>query len=136
MTILLLESQATGGIMNTETYEDCGIPGIKKEELVADIEGIVADADDLLKDVTNATEEELAAARSRLRARLSEAMSKLAAVKETVGKKACCVAKNSCDYARDNPWKIAGAAIAGIVTAIVLIRCSCGCRGKCSYKPD
>lgn len=65
-----------------------------KDTLVRDFKGIVGKADDLLKDTTQSVSEELSATR------------------RAMSDKACSAANATQEYARGNPWKIAGVAAA------------------------
>ena len=110
--------------MNAEMPEGyVAAAGGDKYKFEADLKGVVADARDLLRNLANSTENELDAERSGFDAKLSEIMGRLADAKASVERKAHSVAEASSDYIRDNPWKIAGGALAGFVAAIVLSRC-------------
>jgi len=99
---------------------------------MTDLKGVVADTDDLLKEVGNFTTDEFAAARTRIEARLGQALSSLRVARIEAGNKASRVADASCDYVRDNPWKIIGVAAVGLITAFLVSRCSsrCGTDGE------
>ena len=113
--------------MNTELSANQGAVAIKKDKLVADLKGVVIDADDLLKEVANSTTEEFAAARAKIEAKLAETITTLRAAKTQATRSVCCAADASCEYVRENPWKIVGIAAVSVLTAIIVSRCSAKC---------
>ena len=91
--------------MTTELTTSPGSTAGTKETLVRDIKGIVGKADDLLKEAGHSVAGEFAATR------------------QVIAKNACRAANATDQYARDNPWKIAGlAAFAGLVIGALLSR--------------
>jgi len=110
--------------MLTEAYASGGSLDLKKDKLVADLKVVAADTNDLLNELGNCTAEEFVAARARIEHRLGDAISALRAARVDAARKVCSAANASCDYARDNPWKIVGIAAAGLMTTYLLSRCS------------
>lgn len=110
--------------MNIELLEDHGTLGIKKAKLVADLKEVVVDADDLLREVASLTSEELVAARARLETRMRQTIATFREARSHATQKFNCVADASCDYVRENPWKVFGVAAASLLTAVLLSRLS------------
>jgi ElaB/YqjD/DUF883 family membrane-anchored ribosome-binding protein len=76
-----------------------------KDTLTADFKRIVGKADHLLKDASHSVTDELAATR------------------HAISEKACSAANATHEYARGNPWKIAGmAAAAGVFIGALISR--------------
>ena len=116
--------------MNTELSANHGALGSKKDKLVDDLKVVVADADDLLREVANSTTEEFVAARARIEAKLGETIASLRVAKIQATRKVSCAADASCDYVRENPWKIIGVAAASLVAAVIVSRCSSKCSSR------
>ena len=116
--------------MNNELSANHGVLGSKKDKLVEDLKVVVADADDLLREVASSTTEEFVAARATIEAKLGETIASLRAAKNQATRKVCFAAEASCDYVRENPWKIIGVAAASLVTAIIVSRCSSRCSSR------
>ena len=110
--------------MSTEFFTTPSVLASKKDKLVADLKGVVADADDLLKEVANSTTEEFVAAREKIEAKLGDTIASLRSARIHATQKIHYAADASCDYVRDNPWKIVGVAAASLLTAIIVSRCN------------
>ncbi|GEM_PF-3798357 len=91
-----------------------------KEKLVMDLKGVVADVGDLLNDVTRSTAEEFAAGRQKIDVRLGKESSRLGNARIAVVEKASGAAEVIQEYLKENPAKIIGVVVAGIVIAFVL----------------
>ncbi len=98
--------------MNTKLTANPGAIAGWKDALVKDLRDVVGAADDLLKEVASSTSEEYAEARTKIEARLDEAKSRLDDARILVKRKACGAADATDKYARDNPWKLLGVAVA------------------------
>jgi ElaB/YqjD/DUF883 family membrane-anchored ribosome-binding protein len=109
--------------MATELLNNQSALGSKKDKLVTDLKGVVADADDLLKEVANSTTEEFVAAREKIEAKLSDTIASLRVARINATRNIHHAADASCDYVRDNPWKVIGIAAAGLAAALIVSRC-------------
>jgi ElaB/YqjD/DUF883 family membrane-anchored ribosome-binding protein len=88
-----------------------------------DLKGLVADGDDLLQELVRSTNEDFAVARARIERRLGDARARLDHARLVVGRKVGRAADSTVDYALENPWKIAGVAVATVlITAFVMSR--------------
>lgn len=83
-----------------------------KHKLVKEIRSVVDDADNLLKKATTSTAEGWDEARTQIGAKLSEARSRLDDARIAVTDNAKSVADSTHEYVADNPWKVAGLALA------------------------
>jgi len=91
--------------MTTEITTPPGTTESTKETLIRDFKGIVGKADHLLKDTTHSVAEEISATR------------------RAISDKACRATNATHEYARGNPWKIAGvAAVAGLFIGALISR--------------
>ena len=91
--------------MTTEITNSPGTIENAKDNLVRDLKGIVGKADHLLKDAGHSVAEEFSATR------------------HAMSEKACGAANATHEYARANPWKIAGiAAAAGAFIGALISR--------------
>lgn len=94
-----------------------------KHKLVTDIGRVVDDADHLLKKVTTSTAEGWEAARTQVGAKLTEARSRLDDARIVVTDNARSMANSTHEYVEDNPWKVAGVALAvGLLIGVLARR--------------
>lgn len=110
--------------MSTNFFNNSSALGGKKDKLVADLKGVVVDADDLLQEVANSTTEEFVAAREKIEAKLGHTIASLRVARINATRNIRCAADASCDYVRDNPWKIIGVTAASLLAVIMVSRCN------------
>jgi ElaB/YqjD/DUF883 family membrane-anchored ribosome-binding protein len=109
--------------MNTELIAQQETVEGTKHKLVTDIGRVVDDADHLLKKVTTSTAEGWEAARTQVGAKLTEARSRLDDARIAVTDNARSVANSTHEYVEDNPWKVAGVALAvGLLIGVLASR--------------
>ncbi|WP_291995681.1 DUF883 family protein [Candidatus Accumulibacter sp. ACC003] len=109
--------------MNTELIAQKGTIESTKHKLVADIRSVAEDADHLLKKASTSTTEGWEAARTQIGAKLSEARSRLDDARIAVTDNARSAAGSTNEYAEDNPWKVAGLALAvGLLIGVLSSR--------------
>lgn len=109
--------------MNTELIAQQGTVGGTKHKLGTEIRSVVDDADNLLKEVTTSTAEGWEAACTQIGAKLTEARSRLEDARIAVTDNAKSVADSTHEYVEDNPWKIAGVALAvGLLIGVLVSR--------------
>lgn len=94
-----------------------------KHKLVTDIRSVVDDANNLLKKVNTSTAEGWEAARTQIGAKLTETRSRLDDARSAVADNAKAVANSAHEYVEDNPWKVAGLALAvGLLIGVLASR--------------
>jgi ElaB/YqjD/DUF883 family membrane-anchored ribosome-binding protein len=88
-----------------------------------DLKSLVADGDDLLQELVRSTNEDFAVASARIEKRLGDARARLDHARGVVGRQVGRVADSTVDYVLENPWQIAGVAVASaLITAFVMSR--------------
>jgi ElaB/YqjD/DUF883 family membrane-anchored ribosome-binding protein len=94
-----------------------------KHTLLKDIRSVVDDADQLLKKATTSTADGWEAARTQVGAKLTEVRSRLDDARIAVTDNAKSVADSTHEYVADNPWKVAGVALAvGLLIGVLASR--------------
>jgi len=82
------------------------------ERLIAQVKALAYDIEELLKATADQTGARIAAARARAEASLRQAQEDAAQAGREVGRHARIAARATDRYARDNPWQLAGIALA------------------------
>lgn len=98
-----------------------GIVAVRNEMLVKDLKRVVGDADELLQELVNAGTDEFDTVRTRVQARLGEVEEKLKDARREIVHKTRVAAERTQDYIQENPWKLAGAAVAAGLLAVLLL---------------
>lgn len=106
--------------MNTELDVSYGSIDGAKIKLVMDLKGVIADVGDLLNDVNRSTAEEFSAGRQKINVRLGKESSRLGNARIAVVEKANGATEVIQEYLKENPAKVIGVVVAGIVITFVL----------------
>jgi ElaB/YqjD/DUF883 family membrane-anchored ribosome-binding protein len=92
-----------------------------RNQMAKDIQVLVSDAEELLKSTAAYSGESVNAARVKFQATLENVKGRVSAAQSAAMGKVNETAKASYDYARENPWKTAGIAVAvGLVVGVLL----------------
>lgn len=95
----------------------------QKDKLVADLKVVIADIEDMLRYAANDENGAVAQAKAKLEAKLVAARARLAELSDTTCEKTKEAAQAADAYAKENPWKVAGAAAAvGLLVGILTRR--------------
>ncbi len=91
-----------------------------KDKLVEDLKVVIADVEDMLRHAVHDENGAVRQSRAALEAKLSSARARLAELSETTCVKTKEAAQVADAYAKENPWKVAGAAAAvGLLLGIL-----------------
>jgi ElaB/YqjD/DUF883 family membrane-anchored ribosome-binding protein len=112
-----------GDIMTTELTTSPGTVGEKKDVLARDIKTVAADADVLLRRIAGAAADSYSATRTRVEGKLGDAKTGFGETRTRIAARARDLADTGQAYAKDNPWKVLGAAaIIGLAIGVLLKR--------------
>lgn len=98
-----------------------GRVAVRNEILAQDLRRVVGDADELLQELVNAGADEFATVRERVQTRLGEVESNLKDARREIAHRTQVASELTQDYIRENPWKLAGAAVAAGLLAVLLL---------------
>ncbi len=94
-----------------------------KEKLLTDLKMVVADAQQLIREATENSTEGLAALRARFDQKLGAARATLEGARHNVVGNARCASAATQAYVKENPWQVAGIAVAtGLIVGFLLSR--------------
>ena len=93
-----------------------------KNQLASDFNALVSDAEELLASTATYSGETISGARSRFKDTLDQFKTRVSAAQSSAVDQVDRAAAMTQEYARDNPWKVAGiAALAGALLGALLL---------------
>lgn len=109
--------------MTTELTTNLGTVGERKDVLVKDLKTVAADTDVLLRGIAGAAADTYATTRTRVEGKLDEAKARIDETRTRIAARARSLADTGQAYAKDNPWKVLGAAaIIGLAVGVLFRR--------------
>jgi ElaB/YqjD/DUF883 family membrane-anchored ribosome-binding protein len=93
-----------------------------KNQLASDFNALVSDAEELLASTAAYSGETISGARSRFKDTLDQFKTRVSDAQSSAVERMDRAAAMTQEYARDNPWKVAGvAALAGVILGALLL---------------